>query len=179
MDKAEEREAEIYREFDYSNSIPEIQVVSLLIQYCDFYYKQLIKLCKEDEEKNERLKYEYKNYLYKKSFNTNYEIVIREKESNFSNFTCKTYDSFIEAVNIGWVSNVESITITLDLSFKRGKNMDTKEHENLFKIILRPYNIVFTRKSNYEDENMDQVENTINEIMGKFRVQNTIFCTKQ
>ena len=69
MDKAEEREAEIYREFDYSNSIPEIQVVSLLIQYCDFYYKQLIKLCKEDEEKNERLKYEYKNYLYKKSFN--------------------------------------------------------------------------------------------------------------
>ena len=55
MDKAEEREAEIYREFDYSNSIPEIQVVSLLIQYCDFYYKQLIKLCKEDAIKQAKI----------------------------------------------------------------------------------------------------------------------------
>ena len=57
--------------------------------------------------------------------------------------------------------------------------MATKGHENLFKITFKPYNIVFTRKSNYADQNMDQIENVINEILKKFRVQNTIFCTKQ
>ena len=34
------------------------------------------------------------------------------------------------------------------------------------------------RKSNYKDANMDQVEDTINEILKKFPVANTIFCTK-
>lgn len=57
--------------------------------------------------------------------------------------------------------------------------MVTKEHENLFKISFNPYNIVFIRKSNYADSSMDNIENVINEILKKFSVQNTIFCTKK
>ena len=64
--KVEEREVEISREFDYSNSVPETQSISFLAQYCDSYYKQLIKMCEEDEEKNAKLKSEYKNFQYKK-----------------------------------------------------------------------------------------------------------------
>ena len=179
MDQVEEREVEISREFDYSNSVPETQTISFLAQYCDSYYKQLIKMCEEDEEKNAKLKSEYKNFQYKKSYNTKYEVAIKEKGNSFSNLSCKTYDSFVEAVNSGHLINVDSVVITLDLLFKRGKDMATKEHENLFKISFKPYNIVFTRKSNYADPNMDQIENVINEILKKFRVQNTIFCTKQ
>ena len=52
MDQVEEREVEISREFDYSNSVPEVQSISFLAQYCDSYYKQLMKMCEEDEEKN-------------------------------------------------------------------------------------------------------------------------------
>ena len=53
MDQVEEREVEISREFDYSNSVPETQSISFLAQYCDSYYKQLIKMREKDEEKNE------------------------------------------------------------------------------------------------------------------------------
>ena len=35
MDQVEEREVEISREFDYSNSVPEVQTISFLAQYCD------------------------------------------------------------------------------------------------------------------------------------------------
>ena len=99
----------------------------------------------------------------------------REPQISWKNTFMASEDSY----NSGHLINVDSVVITLDLSFKRGKDMATKEHENLFKISFKPYNIVFTRKSNYADPNMDQIENVINEILKKFRVQNTIFCTKQ
>lgn len=178
MDQLEEKEIEISREFDYSNSVPEVQNILFLAKYCYSYYVQLIKMCEEDEEKNRILKSEYKDFLYKKSFSSKYEVAIREKDV-FSSLACKTYDSLVEAANSGHLKNVESVVITLDLSFRRGKDMATKEHENLFKISFKPYNIVFIRKSNYADSSMDNIENVINEILKKFRVQNTIFCTKE
>lgn len=178
MNQEEAREMEISHEFDYSNIVPEIQGVSFLVQYCESYYNQMIKMCEEDEEKNQKLKSEYKFYQYKKSYNAKFDVVIKEKNDNVSRLSCKTYESFIDAVNNKHLNNVESVVITLDLSFKRGKDLELSEHENIFKISFMPYNIIFTRKSNYEDENMDQIENIINEILKKFRVQNTIFCTK-
>lgn len=95
MGQVEEREVEISRKFDYSNSVPEVQTISFLAQYCDSYYKQLMKMCEEDEEKNAKLKSEYKNFQYKKSYNTKYEVAIKEKGNSFSNLSCKTYDSFV------------------------------------------------------------------------------------
>ncbi len=178
MDQLEEKEIEISREYDYSNSVPEVQNILFLAKYCYSYYVQLIKMCEEDEEKNRILKSEYKDFLYKKSFSSKYEVAIREKDV-FSSLSCKTYDSLVEAANSGHLKNVESVVITLDLSFRRGRDMATKEHENLFKISFKPYNIVFIRKSNYADSSMDNIENVINEILKKFRVQNTIFCTKE
>lgn len=172
----EEKKLEINKEFDYSNSVPELSVISILVQYCDSYYRQLIKMCEVDEAKNEKLKSEYKVFQYKKSYNTKFEVAI--KENGFSNLL-SNYDSFVETINEGHLTNVESLTLTLDLSFKRGQNMATKEHENLFKIVFKPYSIVFTRKSNYIDENMEQIENVINGILKKLKVQNTIFCTKK
>lgn len=178
MDQLEEKEIEISREFDYSNSVPEVQNILFLAKYCYSYYVQLIKMCEEDEEKNRILKSEYKDFLYKKSFSSKYEVAIREKDV-FSSLSCKTYDSLVEAANSGHLKNVESVVITLDLSFRRGKDMATKEHENLFKISFKPYSIVFIRKSNYADSSMDNIENVINGILKKFSVQNTIFCTKE
>ena len=52
MVQVEERKVEISREFDYSNSATEPQTISFLTQYCDSYYKQLIKMHEKDEEKN-------------------------------------------------------------------------------------------------------------------------------
>lgn len=178
MNQTEEKEVEISREYNYSNVVPEIQSISFLAQYCESYYKQIINLCEKEEEKNEKLKSEYKDFQYKKAYNTGYEITIKEKGSFLSNLSCKTYDSFVEAINAGHLNNVDKLVITLDLSFKRGGDIFLKEHENIFKISFEPYNVIFRRKSNYEDAIMDQIENTINEILKKFKIQNTIFCTK-
>ena len=169
---------EIIREFDYSNIVPEIEMISFLVQYCDSCYKQLMKLCEDDAIRNEKLKYEFKEYRYKKAYSTNFEVTIREKNSGFSSLSSKTYESFIENVNSGHLNNVDSVIITLDLSFKRGKETDIKEYNNLFKISFKPYDIVFSHKSDYLDSDIEQIENNINEILKKFRIQNTVFCTK-
>ena len=179
MDQVEERETQIIKEFDYSNAVPEIEIISFLIQYCESYYNQLIKLCEEDEEKNVKLKSEYKNFQYKKVYNTGFEINIKEKGKSFTSMTFKNYNTFIECYNTGHLNNIDSLVINLNLSFKRGKEFSLIEHENIFKISIKPYDIVFTRKSNFADPNMEQIENIINEIMKKFRVQNTIFCNRQ
>lgn len=178
MDQVEEKEKEISREYDYSNSVPEIKAILYLAQYCEAYYKQLVKLVEEDEAKNEKLKYDYRNYMFKKSFSSRFEVTIKKRDANYTILYCKTYESFVNAVNEGHANNVNGITITLDLSYERGKEFYTKKHDNLFIISFKPYEIIFSRKSNYEDENMDQIENSINEVLKKFNVQNTIFCTK-
>jgi hypothetical protein len=176
MDQMEEKEVTISREFDYSNSIPENKPILLLVQYCDSCYNQLMKMCEEEAKRNERIKYEYQAYQYKKSYGLDYLISITGK--NYLRIDCKNYESFAETVNSGNLDNIKSMTVSLELSFDRGKSGNLKRHENEFKISFEPYKIIFTRKSNYPDTEMDQIENVINEILKKMKVQNTIFCTK-
>ena len=173
-----EKEVQVSNEFDYSNIVAEVQSISYLVQYCEALYNQLIKLASNDEEKNARLKSEFKNYEYKKTFNTKFEVLIKENGNSFANLNCKNYETFNEAVNSGHLKNVDTLTIELDLTYKRGKEFSLKDYENNFKIVFKPYNIKFTRKSNHSETFMNEIENNINEILKKFRVQNSIFCTK-
>ncbi len=177
MDQTE-REIEISNEFDYSNIVAEIQSISYLVQYCDALYNQLLKLMSIDEEKNEKLKYEFKNYEYKKTYDTKFEVTIRKKEYSLPNLNCKSYQSFIEAINSGHLKNIVSLTIELNLSYRRGKEMSLNEYQNNFKISFKPYDIKFIRKSNHNEIYMNQIENNINEILKMFKTQDSIFCTK-
>lgn len=167
----------INNEFDYSNIVPTIEAVSYLVQYCDQLNKQLEKLVLEDEEKNKQYKLEFKDYMYKKSFGQGLHIYIKEKSHN--NITCKDYESFLSAVNNGNLNNVNGINIDLSLDFDRGKIGKLDKHENLFSVIFNPYDIVFARKSNHNDPNMNKIEDMINSILKKFPVANSIFCNKQ
>lgn len=166
----------INNEYDYSNIIASIEGVTYLIQYCDNVYKQFLKLIEDDEKRNEPLKYEFQNYAYKKNFGNHFEIYIREK--SFNNITCKDFESFKTAVNNGDLKSINSLEIKLDLDYKKGKNANLINHENSFTIIFKPYEIIFARKSNFNEVNMNQIENDINEIMKKFPTVNSIFCTK-
>jgi len=174
-----EKEVEIRNEFDYSNIVAEIQPISYLVQYCESLFNQLMNMINEEEQRNEKLKSEFRNYQYKKSYTTKFEVSIKEKGQSFSGMTCKSYESFLEAVNGGHLKNVDSITITLDMNYKRGKDMSLQEHENSFKFVFKPYDIKFTRKSNFSEVNMNQVENNFNQILKQFKTQNSIFCTKE
>ena len=61
MDIDEEVETTINNESDYSNIIASVDNIAYIVQYCDNVYSQFQQLVAEDEQKNERLKYEFKN----------------------------------------------------------------------------------------------------------------------
>lgn len=166
----------INNEYDYSNIIADVKNITYIIQYCDELYNSFLKLVEEDEKRNERLKYEFKNYDYKQSFGEKFEIKIRQK--NYNTISCKNYSSFIEAVNKGQISNIESLAIELRLNYKRGKSDNLRNHENSFNITFKPYDIKFIRKANYKEIEMEQIENNLNNMLQKFPVANTIFCSK-
>ena len=67
----------------------------------------------------------------------------------------------------------------MDLDFRRGNGDDLIEHENSFKVIFKPYEITFARKSNHNELKMNQIEYNINNILKQFTVANSIFCTKE
>lgn len=169
--------AVVNSEYDYSNVVPTIEAVSYLVQFCDQTNKQLTKLVEEDEEKNKQFKSEYKDYMYKKSYAQKFEVYIRGK--SYNSITCEDYNQFMSAVNGGNLNAVDSLSVSLCLDFYRGKGDNTEEHENSFMVSFKPYEIKFTRKSNHNDQSMDQVEQSINSILKRFPVANCIFCNKQ
>ena len=171
-----ETEAVINNEWDYSNSIPTAENIAYLVQYCEQVYNQLIKLIEDDEIRNQKIKYDLKSYNFKKTFGERFEVTVREK--NYNTINCKNYNSYLELYKKGQLNNVDSIEIYLELDYDTGSNGSFIRHDNSFVIKFKPYEISFIRKSNYKDANMDQVEDTINEILKKFPVANTIFCTK-
>ena len=177
MEFYEEVEAAINNEWDYSNIIPTAENIAYLVQYCDQVYNQLIKLIEEDEARNEKIKYDLQNYSFKKSFGERFEVVVRGK--NYNTVNCKNLNSYIELYKKEQLNRVDAIEIYLQLDYQTGSNGSFVRHENSFTIKFKPYEITFIRNSNFKDPNMDQIENTINEILKKFPVANTIFCTKK
>ena len=73
-----DKEVQVSNEFDYSNAVADVYFISYLVQYCEVLYNQLLKLISTDEEKNAKLKPEFKNYEYKKTYNTKFEVLIKE-----------------------------------------------------------------------------------------------------
>lgn len=172
----EEKETIINNEFDYSTCIASFENIGYLIQYCEAIYNNFTKLVQEDEEKNERLKEEFKNYTYHKSYSMGFEVIIRLK--SFESIRYKDYQSYFESYKTGNISNISSLQIEMSLDYRRGMSNSLKEHENKFKISFKPYEIKFGRRSNYNEANINSVENSINEILKKFPSVNTIFCSK-
>lgn len=171
-------EVQISNEYDYSNIVPDISSVSYLVQYCNSLFQYFMNLMTEDEAKNERLKYEYREYSYKKLYDTNFSIIAKDAGSVLAKAEYKNYESFSTAIAEGHINHLGKLIIELNLSYSSGKDGALVKHENKFCITFAPYDIKFSRSSNMKDSNMDEIENNINEILKKFNVQNTIFCTK-
>ena len=167
----------VNNEYDYSNILPTVDAITYLVQYCDEMNKQLTKLVEEDEEKNKQFKQEYKEYMYKKSYGQQLEVYIVEK--SYNNITCKDYSQFMSAVQGGKLNEIRSMNIKLCMDFYRGKGDNLEEYENSFIISFKPYEITFARKSNHNDQDMNQIEQQINDILKQFPVANCIFCNKQ
>ena len=173
----EDVEMAINNRFDYSTIVPTAENIAYLIKYCDQVFNSFENLIIEDEEKNKRVKYELQSYNYKKSYSDRFEITIRDK--TFNSFTCNKYDSFVEQINSGKVKDLYSLEIRLDMGYKTGTNTNLIEHTNEMYINFKPYEIYFTRKSNFKEYTVDQVEKNINKLLQEFPAVDTIFATKE
>lgn len=166
----------INNEYDYSNILPTVEAISYLIQYLDNVYKNFKKRISEDKEKNKQFKEQYKEYMYKKAFSENFEIHIYEK--NYNNISCTNYQDFAILAKDNKINRLNSLQIRMCLDFGRGKSENIEKHENEFKIVFKPYDITFIRKSNHNDPSMNNIEEQIKAILNQFQVSNSIFCTK-
>lgn len=173
----EEIETSINNEYDYSNIVASVDNISYIVQYCDSIYSQFQQLIAEDEQKNERLKYEFRNYNYKKSYGESFEVKIRQK-NHYNTISCKNYNSFKDAVMQGQVNNIDALEIELNLDYKRGNSDSLKDYQNSFKVSFKPYDISFVRKANHNEFNMNDIEENIKQMLNKFSVANTIFYSK-
>lgn len=173
----EEVETTINNEFDYSNIIVDVEHLAHIIQYCDNVYSDFKTLLDENEKRNEKLKYEFQTFDYKKSYGNRLNIRI-SKKNYYNDTSCKSYNSFMDAVHQGQLKNIAALEIELVLNYRRGTNFEFNEHENYFKIYFKPYDIKFFRKSNYNEKYMNQIEENMNAILKKFQIADSIFCSK-
>lgn len=171
MNINEEIETTINNEYDYSNIVASIDNISNIVQYCDSIYSQFQQLIIEDEQRNERFKYEFRNYSYKKSYGDSFEVKIRQK-NHYNTISCKNFNSFKDAVMQGQVNNIDALEIELNLDYKRGNNDSLKDYQNSFKVSFKPYDISFIRKANHNEINMNDIEENIKKMLNNFLVAN-------
>lgn len=65
------------------------------------------------------------------------------------------------------------------MGYRTGTNANLIEHTNEMYINFKPYDIYFTRKSNFKEYTVDQVEKNINKLLQEFPAVDTIFATKE
>ncbi len=165
----------INNEYQYKNILPTKEAIDYLVNYLDSIFKSFTSICDDEEEKNKKLKEEYREYNYKRYYATTYKIYIAEK--TYHNIECNTYEEFKSAEDDNNLKNIDHLEIKLDLSYRRGKGNNLEECTNEFIIIFKPFDTKFARKSNHKDENMNNTEQSILDILDKFPKLDTIFGT--
>ena len=61
-------EMAINNSVDYSNIVPTVSNIAVLIKYCEQVYNKHEELINEDEEKNKMIRYDLQTYNYKRNF---------------------------------------------------------------------------------------------------------------
>lgn len=164
--KTEEKDNTINHIFDYSNAVPTKDSISHLVKYCDSVYEHYLWLLKEDDKKAN------KHYSYQKKYVLFLDVRIKDKK--FNTIICNSYASLKKAILDDNLDNVDSMEIRLNLDYKKNDII----YNNLFTILIKPFNLKFIRKSSSNQLEMNVIENNINEILKRFQIINSIFCTK-
>lgn len=163
----------IQNQHNYSTIIPTGECITYLVQYCADEYQKFTALT-EEVEKNKEQHGEY-NYSFKKGASL-FEIAIRGKQ--YSNIVCENFQEFEAAIQEKGLKDISSLEIKMHLNFKRDREEVGTEHQNEFVIIFRPYEISFSRKSNYNETMMNQIETNIDDVLRRFPSINSIFSAK-
>lgn len=151
-----EEDENVVHEFDYSNVLPTTTNVGEIIKYLEQIYIKYGKMAENEKE----------DYIL------DYDIKIKGLFSE--KIECKNYEDYISNVESGYLNKIDSIEIKLILNYIE----DKEEYRNEFTISIKPYDIKFNRNSNHNEDNMNEIELSINNLFKRLLVINTIFYTK-
>lgn len=149
-----EETKDINHEFDYSNILPTTNSIGELIKYIEQIYVEFKKIVNSNDN------------------DLDYNINIKGLFSD--NIVCKSYEEYMSNVESGYLNRVDSIDIELTLNYKKNE----ENYKNKFLISIKPYDIKFIRTSNHYEENMNEIESSINSLFKRLPISNSIFFTK-
>ena len=172
-----EQPTPVNHEYLYPDLLAVREYVEHLVSFCDQTYRKFTKLTEDDAAKNEPLKYEFREYNYKKSWP--FEFRVHFWTNSMVSVDFDNESAFRAAVNNGQLNDISKLIIDLGLSFGRGKEGSVTEHKNEIKIEFAPNNTKYTRVSSFADPEIDEIEKQIISALEDFPSTKTIFTPEQ
>ncbi len=168
--------AAINEQKDFTNLLAVREYVDDLVKNCASLYESFAKTVKEDEEKNEPLKPEFREYKFKHNYKDKFQVIV------FSDGSSKFYEDYANysvAANGGGLQGVSSLEIRLNLSYKSGKEGGFIDHDYEFRIKFEPGKTSFKYTANFDDPAINGIRDKLLEKLEAFPVTNTIFSRPQ
>ena len=167
--------ATIKNNHDHTNLLAVREYVDDLVKYCFGIYASFQKTQAEEEQRNERLKLEYREYQFRKSYSAHCEVVIYAGGQR-TEFT--DYANFQSAMLGGMILGVDYLQISLNLSHYVGKYDSRDEHQHEYTIRFEPAKSYFLYAANMDDQNMNIIETLIEVCLNSFPASITILSKK-
>lgn len=165
------RPASIKDEKEFTNLLAVREYVDDLVKYCFGMFDSFSKTVQEDEAKNEPLKFELREYQFRKSYSQECSVHVRNNGIN----DYKTYDAFNMALNSGHIQGCDGLNLFLDMSFRRGKDGALEEHNHKFTVKFNPDGSSFSYEANYDDPTMNGIRDKLIAKLEAFPATTTIF----
>lgn len=157
--------------YDYDNVVITEDNIKTLIKYIfdvASYFEQCAKM---DEEKNEPLKLEFRNYSFReRTINSSVSITMGKNDYRFNN-----YYTFQNFCNTNKLKNISYIYIYLTINFSTGMRNELIDYDSKINITIKPFKINLTRKSNIPYDKIDKFESDLKSMFDSFQKVDSIF----
>lgn len=150
-------EVKINNIYDYSDLVCNYDNINKIIEFSNMIFNKFDNLLLKS------------NGSLKKLYPYGLDIIIINSEYN--KFMLKSYDDYLLAYKEGLINKISSLSIEINLNYKK----DDTEYNNLFKIIIKPYNIKFYRTASHDETAMNQIELSFIKILDKLPKEESIF----
>ena len=145
--------------YDFSYMIPSEKNINAIIDYLHSLYEKFYSLLMA---KSNELKLE-------KTVVTGINIDILNNEYEMRSFS--NYKEYKESMDDDLLNDVRIMEIEVNLCYVK----DSITHNNTFRFNIKPYNIIFIRSSNYDEQSISIMEKHIVNFIDKLSKEKTIF----
>jgi len=168
----ESKPAAIRKTKEYTSLLAVREYVEDLAKNCFALFDSFKKTIKDDEAKNEQLKFELRTYNYHTNYSETCTIRVRA-DGNSTDY--KDFPTFLSALNGGLIQGASELRIVLDMSYRSGLGNDLTEHDHKFTITFSPEKTAYVYEANFDDPTMNGLYEQILAKLDNFPATITIF----